>query len=70
MSVQRCTESLLVEVVSNETDAAAKDEETVEGPDLDIFIGFFRGEGTTVAQEVDEANGDTAVDVKDKLLEC
>lgn len=49
MSVKRRTETLLVEVVSDEADAAAKDKETVEGPDLDVFIGFFGGEGTAVA---------------------
>jgi hypothetical protein len=49
MSVKWRTEPLLVEVVSDETDAAAEDEETVEGPNLDVFISFFGGEGAAVA---------------------
>lgn len=34
MSVQRSAESLLVEMVTDETDAATEDEETVEGTNL------------------------------------
>ena len=34
MTVERCTEALLVEVVTNETDAAAEHEQTVERTDL------------------------------------
>jgi hypothetical protein len=49
MSVKGRTEPLLVEVVSDEANAAPKDKETVEGPDLDVFIGFFGGEGAAVA---------------------
>ena len=34
MTVERCTQALLVEVVTNETDAAAKHEQTVERTNL------------------------------------
>lgn len=34
MTVQWCTESLLVEVVADETNAATKHEQTVQGTDL------------------------------------
>ena len=34
MTVERCTEALLVEVATNETDAAAEHEQTVERTDL------------------------------------
>jgi len=68
VSVKRRTEPLLVKMVSNETDATTEDEETVESPNLDIFVSFFRGEGTAVAQEIDEADGDATIDVEDELL--
>lgn len=67
MSVKWRTEPLLVEVVSNETDAATKDEETIESPDLDAFVGCFGGKDTTVVQEVDKADSDATVDVDDEL---
>ena len=34
MTVERCTEALLVEVVTNETDAASEHEQTVERTNL------------------------------------
>ena len=34
VAVQRCAETLLVEVVADEADGPAEDEETVEGTDL------------------------------------
>jgi hypothetical protein len=54
-------------MVSDETDAATEDKETIEGPNLDVLIGFFGGEGTTVTQEINEADGDAAIDVEDEL---
>ena len=36
VTVQRRAEALLVEVVANETDAAAEDEQTVESANLEI----------------------------------
>ena len=67
VAVQRRTQALLVEVVANETDAAAEDEQTVERADLDVLVGFFGREGAAVAEEVDEADGDAAIDVQDEL---
>ena len=37
VAVERRAETLLVEVVADETDAATKHKETVEGTDLDIL---------------------------------
>ena len=34
---------------------------------LDVLISFFWGEGTAVAEEVDEADGNATVDVEDEL---
>ena len=34
-----------------------------------VLISFIRSEGTTVSEEIDEANSDTTIDVKDELSE-
>ncbi|CAL1709374.1 unnamed protein product [Somion occarium] len=66
MAVERCAQTLLVKVMPNETDGSAKDEKTVQGTNL--YQGsLFWCEGTTVSKEIDEANGDTPVDVQDQL---
>jgi hypothetical protein len=49
MTVQRCTQTLLIKVVTNETDAAAENEETIQCSNLDIFISFFWCESTAIA---------------------
>jgi hypothetical protein len=67
VTVQWCTQPLLVEVVADETDASSKDEQPVQRANLDVLICFFRREGTRVAKEVDEADGNATVDVKDEL---
>jgi hypothetical protein len=67
VTVQRCTQPLLVKVVTDETNASSEDEQPVQGADLDVFICFFGCEGTRVAKEVDEADGNATVDVKNEL---
>lgn len=39
----------------------------LETTNLDVFISFFSAEGTTVPEQVDEADGDTTIDVEDEL---
>jgi hypothetical protein len=67
MTVQRCTQPLLVEVVTDETDASSEHEQPVQRTDLDVLVRFFGRKGTRVTKEVDEANGDTAIDVENEL---
>ncbi len=67
MAVQRRAQALLVKVVTNETDTTPKDEKTVQGTNLNVFVGFFSREGAAVPEQVDEANSDTTVNVEDKL---
>ena len=67
MAIQQGTQALLVEVVANGTDAAAEDDKTVERANLGVLVSFFRGEGAAVAEEVDEADSDAAVDVQGEL---
>jgi hypothetical protein len=68
VSVKTSTQALLVEVVGNETDTATQDEETVEDTHLHVVLDFFGGEGTAVAHEVHEANGNATVDVQDQVI--
>ena len=68
VAVQRRTETLLVEVVADETDAATEDEQTVERANLDVLVRLLRREGAAVAEQVDEADSDTAVNVEDERV--
>ena len=68
MTVQRCPQPLLVEVVSNESDAPAEDEQAVEGTDPDVLVGLFGCEGAGVTEEVDEADSNASIDVEDERV--
>jgi hypothetical protein len=63
VTVQRCAEPLLVKMVTNESNATTENEQPVERPDLDVLARLFWGEGAAVPEEIDEADGDAAVDV-------
>ena len=39
-----------------------------EAPDVNVLFGLLGGESAAVAQEVDEAGSDAAVDVEDEVL--
>lgn len=68
MTVQTSAETLLVEVVGNQTDATAQDEETVEDTHLHVVLNLLAGEGTAVAHEINEADSNAAVDVQDEVV--
>mmetsp|Transcript_29203 Transcript_29203/g.89337 ORF Transcript_29203/g.89337 Transcript_29203/m.89337 type:complete len:334 (-) Transcript_29203:2531-3532(-) len=67
VAVEGLLEALLVDVMADEADGAAEDEEAVEDAVGDEFVGFFEGEGAAVSEEVDEADGDAAVHVEDEV---
>lgn len=67
MAVQRRTEAFLIEVVADETDRAAENEQAVQRADLDVFIRFLGGKCARVTQEIDETDGNTPVNVEDEL---
>jgi hypothetical protein len=67
VAVERSTQALLVQMVTDESDAASEDEQTVEGTNLDVLISLLGGERTTVTEEIDEADGDASIDIQDKL---
>lgn len=68
MSVETSAESLLVEEMGNQANAATEDEKTVENTHLKVVLGFLSGESATVAEQVDEADGDTSIDVQDQVV--
>jgi len=68
MSVETGAQSLLIEVMGNQTDAASEDEEAVEHAHAEVVLRLFRGEGAAVAEQVDEADGHATVDVKDQVV--
>lgn len=68
MPVKTGPQPLLVKEMGNQTDTSAKDEETVEHTHLQIVLSLLGGESTTVADEVDKADGNAAINVKDKVI--
>lgn len=68
MPVEAGTKSLLVEEVGNQTNAATKDEKTVQDTHLKVVLGLFGGESTAVAEQVDKADSNTSVDVQDQVV--
>lgn len=72
MSVEAGPQPLLVEEVSDETDASAEDEKTIENTHFKVVLGLFIGESTAIAHKVNKADGNAAVDVQNQvvLLRC
>lgn len=68
MSVQTSTQSLLIEEVGNQTDRATQNKETVENTHLEVVLSLLIAERAGVAEEIDEADGDAAVDVEDEVV--
>ena len=68
VAVQRSAETLLVEMVADEADAAPEDEETVEGANADVLVCFISAKGATVSQEINEADGNAAINVEDESV--
>jgi len=67
VTVERRPQPLLIQVVSNETDATTEDEQAIQSTDLDVLVSFLWRESTTVSQEINEAHGDATVNVEDEL---
>lgn len=68
VAVEAGPQTLLVEEMGNETDGAAEDKETVEHTHLEVVFSLLGGECATVAEQVDKADGDAAVDVEDQVV--
>lgn len=68
MSVQTRAETLLVEVVGNQTNATAQDEQTIEHTHAHVVLDLFGGEGSAVAQQIHKADCYTSVNVQDQVV--
>lgn len=68
MSIKTCSKTFLIQVVSDEANASAEYEKSVENTHLKIIFGLFRAKGATVAHEIDETDSHTAIDVEDQVV--
>jgi hypothetical protein len=68
MSVQPSPQPLLIEVMRNQTNRTSQNEQSVQNAHLHVVLGLFSAESTAVAHQVDEADGDAAVDVEDQVV--
>jgi hypothetical protein len=68
MPIQAGAQSLLIQEVRNQTDATSKDEQTVEDTHAEVVLCLLGRESATVTQQIDEADGDTAIDIEDQVI--
>jgi pyruvate/2-oxoglutarate/acetoin dehydrogenase E1 component len=54
--------------VGNQTNRASEHEQTVENSHLEVILGLLVAEGARVSKKIDEADGDTAVDVENEVV--
>ena len=66
VAVQRSAETLLVEMVADEANAAPEDEETVESANADVLVCLLSTKGAAISQEIDETDRNTTIDVEDE----
>jgi hypothetical protein len=68
MSVQAGTESLLVQVMGNQTNASAQNEQTIQDTHLEVILGLLSAKCSTVAHQVNEADSHGTIDVQDQIV--
>lgn len=68
MPVEASPQPLLVQEVGNQTDTATEHEQTVQHTHLEVVLSLFWGESAAVAHEIDEADGDAAIDVENEVV--
>jgi hypothetical protein len=54
--------------MGNKTNGTTKHEKTVEDTHLHVVLSLFLRESAAIAHEVDEADSDTTVDIKDEIV--
>ena len=65
MPVQSRAQPLLIQKVRNKPNTPPKHKQAVQHTIGQILLGFFSGKGTAIPHQIDEADGDGAVDVQD-----
>lgn len=68
MPVQPSPQAFLIQEVRDQTDTPPQDKQTVEHSHVEIIFGFFRRESTAISEEINEADGDAAVNVEDQIV--
>jgi hypothetical protein len=68
MSVKTSAQSLLIQEMGDKTNAATKHEQAVENTHLEVVLSLLGGEGAAVAHQVNKADCDTTVNVKDEVV--
>jgi hypothetical protein len=68
MSVQASAKSLLVEVMGNQTNASAQNEQTVQNTHLQVIFSLLCAECSAVAHQVDEADSHGTINVQDQVV--
>jgi hypothetical protein len=66
--VQTGSQPLLVQEVRDETNTTAEHEQPIQYTHLKIILRLLCAERTAVAQQVDKADSDAAVDVEDQVV--
>lgn len=72
MSVETSTQSLLIEIVSNQTNATTENEQAIENTNPEVVLDLFTGKCTAGPHEINEANSNATIDVQNQvvLLRC
>jgi hypothetical protein len=68
MTVKTSTQTLLVEEVSNKTNASAENEKTVKDTHLEVVLSLLSRESAAVADEINKADGNATVDVENQVI--
>lgn len=68
MSIQASPQALLVQIMCNQADTPPQNKQAVKNTHVEVVLCLFRAEGAAIAEEIHEANGNTAVNVKNKVV--
>lgn len=68
MPIQAGSQTLLVKVMCDQSNASSQNEQTVQDTHVEVVLGFLGAEGSAVTHQVHEADGNTSVNVKDEIV--
>lgn len=68
MPIQASPQAFLVQVMRNQTNASAQYEQTVQDTHAEVVFRFFLAECSTIAEQVDEADGHASIHVEDQVV--
>jgi len=68
MPIQASPETLLVQIMCNQTNASAQYEQPIQDAHAEVVFSLLRTEGAAVAHQINEADSDTSIDVEDEVV--